>query len=97
MKPEEDILDAIKESFGLNLEFTEKLLRIEELTMHAKNPNIDSRYECIPEERLDGYNPTIAFQLKTLIFSLSKEEENIVRNYLKDDYWCPGYWSAGGY
>ncbi len=97
MKLEEDAWEAYKKFLGLTQEFADKLLRIEELIMWAKKPGIDARYQCIPEEEVDGYNPTIAFQLKTLIQSLSDKENNIVRDYLKDDYWCPGTWSAGSY
>lgn len=89
--------DDLKKFLGLNQEFADKLLRIEKLTMLAKDPQIDPRYHCVPDEKVDGYNPTIAFQLKSLLSTLSDDEDEIVRNYLKDDYWCPGYWSAGGY
>ena len=90
-------IEELQEMLGVKQEFAEKLLRIEKLTMLAKDPKIDARYQCPPDEEVEGYNVTIAVQLKVLLSSLSKEEHDIVGNYLKSDYWCPGYWSAGGY
>lgn len=94
---QKNAFNELKESLGLTQEFADKLLRIEKLTMLAKDPKIDARYQCVPDEEVDGYNPTIAFQLKALLSTLSDKEDDIVKNYLKNDYWSPGYWSAGGY
>lgn len=49
--------EEFRESLGLTQEFSEKLLRIEELTMLAKNPELDARYQCVPGEETEGVQP----------------------------------------
>jgi hypothetical protein len=86
-------MQELREHLGLSEPFAAKLLRIEYLTMLAKQDGIDARYECPPDE---GF-PTIAVRIRSLIDSLTNEETKIVENHLKDNFWYPGNWSCGDY
>ncbi len=96
-------IGELKAKLHLSDAFCEKLLKIEELTMFAKKEGelqIQGKlgkHEHLSPDDLPGSMSDTAFRLRAMLVSLTKEEMEILKNYLKDDFWFPSEWSAGSY